>query len=309
MMQRRGREFLATKHRRCKLMEEDWHRIEDKELQLFFHNYQAQILREEASKAEAKMAKQRKGHASQRGLSLKSTSSVALVGQMKQMFEDGLMEIDWRSYKIPTAERQQALSRYYTASLRKNIRMQSGLHDALMAAVEKQRELCVFLGHFGATADQAADFTRESAKKAYAKPPPPYWHVNEEVALQLIALCAQALSQKGHFAEHPANRNLPGNVMYRRPLKITEGSEGLSTLETLDRLVGRHMNRPQEVVAPKPEEKKPQVKIEVEKSKATDLESLIEGFTPRLQKIADEQCEEYRLISAAADGQPVPGTF
>jgi len=306
MLQQKCREFIAIKRKRCEIMTKQWQKIEDHNLAYFFSTYAVKVMQDN------KTSKSGIGPPDSKSKRKKED----FLDKLQDGLKDGSLAIDWRAFRIPVKERQKVISRYYMAQLRKRVHLETGLVDCVATLVKKHRDLVGFLRSFGATEDPGMCLFGESdaqpgGPRSNTPPPvkPPFYSLSEENCLNLIALAAHALAHVKPFEDHPACKDLPWNVMYRKPLRDATGTktssgEGVVGSPELDRAVGRLCQQD------KQQKQEPSLKSKSSKKSsettaqgaagpdgARDLEAVFEGFTPRLREIVDEQSLEYKLRS------------
>jgi len=277
-----ARQYLALKHHRMEILQTQWQRIEDAKLEAFGLCL-AQFLG--SSTAEGKQAKKT------------TTQQRAKEGTSKK--------ISTKSFRIPPQERRAILSRYYAATLRKRLRIQTNIVAVMRRVVQSQREVADYLRQFDAdlatspSLAAAEDQDRQGAaqREGFVQLPP-WWHLTEDVAVQLIALCARDLRERGvrGFDEHPSQSELPGNPMYCGSLKeagILLAPVGMQATASAQ-LKAASAKRPSAASAKK---RTP--------TPCGDIEEVFGCFTPRLREITEKQSLEYRTSNPVRTATPL----
>merc|ERR1711920_318371 len=116
------------------------------------------------------------------------------------------------------------------------------------------------MGDFGANVAPTTNFLFEPADIQQDLAPPPFWHTNEDIILQLIALAAQSLIHLHPFQDHPAHRNTKGNAMYRQPLLTKGGYEAEDLTSQIFRLIRRNHEPGRRAAQPASSQRKPSKK-------------------------------------------------
>merc|ERR1712039_1000815 len=236
----------------------------------------------------------------------------------KKLQEGGKASMrDWvEEHRIPPKERQLICNRYYMLQLRRRVRSQASIVTVAKRMLESQRELDGFLKEFGATTTEAA-YWLDSEVLQNEVAPPPFWQVTEEMVLSLIALAAQAKGPTPPFRDHPANRELSDNPMYRKPYHDAQTIVLIGVQQETERLddllcqVNRVVMRPSELERPVAHVVKQQplaARQQASKQEGMrDLEDIFDCFTPRLREISDKQSVEYRMDDPARATTPTGG--
>merc|ERR1712217_201712 len=166
---------------------------------------------------------------------------------------------------------------------------------------------------FGAETSEAA-YWLDSEVLQNEVAPPPFWQITEEMVLSLIALAAQAKGPVTPFRDHPANRELPDNPMYRKPYHDAQTMLLIGVQQESERLedllcqVNRVVMRPSELERPVAQVIKQQPLASRRQSSrqvgTRDLEDVFNCFTPRLREISDKQDAEHRIDDLARATTP-----
>merc|ERR1712083_904776 len=172
------------------------------------------------------------------------------------------------------------------------------------------REIVGYLKQFGADVPPATYFFDSDVQHTVA--PPPFWHLSEETLLQLIALAVQPLLHLETFRDHPANRDIPGNRMFRRFPRTQAGTHDADEIISQ---VGRLTKRPSESKRlQRLPSSLPTSKVlpsDEKKSFPNDdqktLDDILNCFTPRLREITEEQNSEYGLDTSSRALTPIVG--
>eukprot|EP00930_Biecheleria_cincta_P040627 TRINITY_DN27829_c0_g1_i1.p1 TRINITY_DN27829_c0_g1~~TRINITY_DN27829_c0_g1_i1.p1 ORF type:complete len:864 (+),score=223.10 TRINITY_DN27829_c0_g1_i1:314-2593(+) len=312
-----SKEFLARKKQRCRIIEQEWQRIEDKNLEQFFFKNSQQLIKEQMTQAEenprGNLAQNARARQMQKGF------FEGMLNAVKQ----GELAINWKTFRIPAHLRQKVISGHYMGQLRTRVRTTSDLLKTTKMVLAKHRELVGFLQKLGGSVEdgEGSSFLGQdlpNRSKVVA-----YWHVPEETMLCLIGLAAQILkaTDVAPFEGHPANKDLPGNCMYLRPQKdfkaaAEQGQKQLdqAMVQILTRSsLRRTLKKDEAPVLPKSKSMQSWQGRQAPKQVSTslqsagsieeeaklpvrqDIEDVFEAFTPRLREIKDEQMLQYRL--------------
>merc|ERR1711933_113624 len=81
-LQKRCREFIAVKRRRCDIMHKEWVRVEDHRLKSFFHEYAQKVMQLQDKRSALQTAAQREQQ--------------KFYKQLQDSVKDGVLQIDWR---------------------------------------------------------------------------------------------------------------------------------------------------------------------------------------------------------------------
>merc|ERR1712190_473285 len=75
--------------------------------------------------------------------------------------------------------------------------------------------------------------------------PPPFWSISEDIVLGMIAFSAHSLANKHPFKEHPANKDVPKNPLYRGPPVTASNSPRNANMdEAIAKLLGLCLKKP-----------------------------------------------------------------
>mmetsp|Transcript_102868 Transcript_102868/g.286477 ORF Transcript_102868/g.286477 Transcript_102868/m.286477 type:complete len:796 (-) Transcript_102868:566-2953(-) len=274
-----AREFLALKNKRLETMQTQWQKVEDMHLERFCISYANTALNERYGKEE---------HGSRHHLL--TAADEAKSKQRQQVHEslkEGLYKLNWKQFRIPAQERRAVLSRYYMVRLKKRARVQTSIVAVMQKVVQSQREMDGFLRQFGAEVTKDNAVTSDKNFRFADLVSRPFWHLSEEIILQLIALSAKKLKDLKPYQFHPSLRDLPGNVMYRSCLK--EAGMLLAPVGS-GRITMRPRSRP--AVNSQPVTTKA---AWARKSQCKDIDDVFGLLTPRLREITEKQSNEYRM--------------
>eukprot|EP00927_Polykrikos_kofoidii_P039488 TRINITY_DN33857_c0_g1_i1.p1 TRINITY_DN33857_c0_g1~~TRINITY_DN33857_c0_g1_i1.p1 ORF type:complete len:925 (-),score=174.12 TRINITY_DN33857_c0_g1_i1:38-2812(-) len=313
-LQQSYRAFLALKRKRCDSMQREWQRVEDHHLAVYFKLYSQKILVERADIMTG-------AHRKRGTIATQEVKEHQHIYKQLQETSSQNLLIDWRQYRIPVRERKIVIGKWYMMQLKKHVRLQQSLINAVMKAVDSERELMRFLRSFGAVDEIRV---AEVSMPVEHESPPPFYTFTEDTLLKLIALSAQALADVDPFQEHPANKDLPPNT--RGPskearnaskvrqavstvgnsFKTSAGAEEDALLsdsmlnDSLDMTrmdgpgltLGRLRKRPDQNGNQSREEEVAAVGVS-EKAKM-NIEDVFKQFTPRLREIVEAQAMEQR---------------
>jgi len=282
-LQHRARAFLRLKHQRMEIMQAQWQRFEDVNLESYCINFANDVLRDKYEDS------------SRRYLVSGAQDARSKNKAMHQKLKEGIVQLDWKKFRIPVSKRRAILSRYYMVTLKKHLRIQTSIVTMMRRVVQSQREMVGYLQQFGAELKSGLSLTSDD-KAVQDVAPPPWWHLSEEVIVQFIALCAKDLKDGGvePFQDHPAFISITGNVMYRSSMH--EANMLLALVGS-----GRATHGPER----KPTQKVAKKAVWARKlGQRADIEDVFGLFTPRLREITEKQSSEYRASSLTGTATP-----
>lgn len=195
-------------------MTAQWQRIEDTHLEAFCMSYANEVLREKYGS---------EGQTPQ--FLMSGAQELKMKGKhlMHQKLKEGIFKFNWKKFRIPAEDRRTVLSRYYVVLLKKRLRIQTNIVDMMRRIVQSQREMVCYLNQFGAEmkTSQSLSFEDKQVQPDNIAPPP-FWHLNEKVVLQLIALCAKDLKEHEiePFQDHPSHKDLPGRAKDKADISL-----------------------------------------------------------------------------------------
>jgi len=321
LIQRSTRAFLQAKKKRCQVMDKEWVKVEEHHLAVFFRHQAAMIVKDQKDMmAEAQGAWQVR----------KAKEKAVFLQMMQAGVEGGNIAIDTGSQKIPVKERRAVIGRYYNYALRRHVRNSKLLIDTVMDTLKARKDLHRFLQSLGADENPTSLLGDVSTTPTADFP---YNHLPEDMILNLISRCAQALAHVSTFQDHPANQAIPE---HRRKIIIdyNVGSDpqgfAKEIIDMMDRpyfkgRLGRHPSeRADNIIAEEEmmvgtkaigkaagERRKSQSAALVQIAIAPDtpderldVEEVFQSFTPRLKDIVEEQAQEYKesaSVEAAAE--------
>lgn len=353
-LQKTCRDFLTTRRTRCDIMLKEFQRIEDGYLKGFFKLYTLRVIEEhELQKLQDSHHRPPGKHhtATQKEVSqvhmshsIHTLRGEDLVqnpqGSKKIRFDllhqqtNNIVEssgVDWKSLRIPPDVRKALIYRFYMVTLSKHVQARNNLLQSVQLTVRYQRDLMRFLTCFSGKNQPKAGgaFGTETLPKDYYchMPLPEFWHLSEELVIELISLAAQTLRPRyPRFAEHPANKGKhltdEEYAKYcRPPLHLPTEERNILTAELENRRVhkmdtvrasalqdsGGRRRSATRATAPPPV---PVAKIAKEEQgddhpvsteTGTDLDQVWNGFTPRLRDIAQEQAAMWKLADCERD--------
>mmetsp|Transcript_36673 Transcript_36673/g.84374 ORF Transcript_36673/g.84374 Transcript_36673/m.84374 type:complete len:871 (+) Transcript_36673:88-2700(+) len=220
-LQRKCREFRIRKGRRCEEIKQEWQRIEDHFLSVYFKIYADKVIAEQAKKR-ADMSKRR---------GRRTEASSGQWGIVRAAVQDESnakppLVVDWQVFRIPEHIRSEIISMYYTAILRRHIFSQAHLVSIVRQKFQHDMEIQRMVREFGKRGDGAASkqgasktasslptsfVNSEVVKRAAVTPAGhlsvKFWHVSEEMCMNLIAHGAKRVLESSHvrmFEEHPS---------------------------------------------------------------------------------------------------------
>jgi len=276
LLQNRCREFVAFKRRRVEIMEKIWQTAEDRLLSGFFKKHAQNVMKAFKDDIEKE---------------IETASAREQVNLRKQLNEMNY-SFDWRNYRIPPVERRRAISRYYMNTLRKRVQNEVLNSMRLKALMGTQREIMHYLAEFQPSA--RTDFKpylrsvlegldeigqEESANVLLSD----WWVLGEDVAIDLIAVTARDLIQVDPFQGHPANKDLPGNVLYAKATSFAR-TGSITYAATRSRRATIHGNEDDT----KADAQSTQPGMDRPPAIGRDLEDIFNGFTPQLGAFGDE---------------------
>eukprot|EP00931_Biecheleriopsis_adriatica_P119122 TRINITY_DN94391_c0_g1_i1.p1 TRINITY_DN94391_c0_g1~~TRINITY_DN94391_c0_g1_i1.p1 ORF type:complete len:920 (-),score=213.36 TRINITY_DN94391_c0_g1_i1:94-2775(-) len=208
------REFLVVKRTRCNKIAKDWERIEDRHLHRFFYKYSQQLIKEQMSQAD--------NNPRSSGNSVKARQeSQKFYNNLLSAVQEGEFALDWKAFKVPPKERAKVISGHYMGQLRTKVRTTGDLLKTTRMVLARHREIVGFLQQLGGKvgADEGRSMVIDRRKEQQMQKYLSWWEVPEETMLGLIGLAAQILKATGveGFEDHPAHKDLPGNMMYTKP--------------------------------------------------------------------------------------------
>merc|ERR1712113_169545 len=106
-------------------------RIEDFHLEAFFKSYADKLMAEKFGPIEGQVVNATPGSRRE-----ESFLKQEFYKKLQEGVKEGILMIDWRTYRIPAANRKQVLSRYYAFLSRKRVRMQSNIITAAHEVVQ-----------------------------------------------------------------------------------------------------------------------------------------------------------------------------
>jgi len=215
-MQRCCRSFLETKKARCQLLVKEWQRVEDFYLTAYFRLYSQEIIMEMKDYAvqDGILEPIRVGADAQRkprfsALKARQPASrqqAELLAMLEQGVESGELQVEWRAYRIPPADRLAAIGEYYSVKLKNHARANNFFHDAVHRAVAQHKDMIEFLKFFGATPEQASTGPHLAARPI-SNNSNSFWRFREDEFLMLMAFCAHNLANTSPYKDHPANKD------------------------------------------------------------------------------------------------------
>jgi len=308
MVQKYTRGFLKVKNKRCKVMDKEWEKLEDHHLAVFArHQTQVIVKEQKEMMAEAQGAWQQR----------KAKSKAAFFQIMQA--EGGDISVDTSGQKIPRKERRAVIERYYNYAVRRHVRNSKQLILTVMDTLKARKDLHQFLKSLGAGADDTSTSLLGDVATTQTVDFP-YHHLPEDMALNLMARCAQALAHLDQFRDHPANQAIPE---HRRTIMkdyvLGSDAQGFARriIDMMDRpcFKGRLGRNPSEradmilaedevMVGTKAqtgkaagERRKSQLSVQIgepEPPPPVDVEQVFSSFSPRLKDIVEEQIQEYK---------------
>jgi len=216
-MQRCCRSFLAIKKVRCQLMDKEWQRVEDIHLAAYFRLYSQEIIMEmkdyavqegilEPIRVGADAQKKPRKCSVLKARQPASRRQAELLSMLEQGVESGDLQVEWRAYRIPPADRNAAIAEYYSLKFKNHARAKNFFHDAIQGAVAQHKEMVEFLKFFGATPEQASNGPH-LVPRPISNDSNIFWRFKEDEFLMLIAFCAHNLVNISPYKDHPANKD------------------------------------------------------------------------------------------------------
>jgi len=330
VIQSHVRYFLATKAKRCEHIHQEWIRVEDGHLSTYFKAYVQKAMQEQA----VTIGKVRRKAVPN---FVEAQQHRDFMKQLQEGVEVGSLLVEWRNYRIPTKERTALISRCYMALLRKQVQASKNLVGMVRSAVQGERDLITFLRQLGASEAQANDGHLRSTlavNEVGEHHRMAFWQLSESAILQLIALAAQLLLKGGHphFAEHPANKDLPTQVSVRSrrasasvlPVNMTSSDASNVRLELINSECIVHLGRLGKIkpvrrrrnsdasVSSRMDEEEGDADESDERRKSSfrrvSVEDLFRHFTPRLKEMVEAEMSSTteRAVTPATGGPTAP---
>merc|ERR1712217_200521 len=213
--------------------------------------------------------------------------------------------------RIPPKTRKEMISRYYMVQLKKHVRNQKAFISTVKTAVSNEKELVQFLKMFGADDSQIQDTQPQILPQSDVSSLP-FYHFNEDTALQLIAISAQFLAREDPWQDHPANKDVETSGGRRgargSAMHTSSGSgnpaQNVARMLAADKSVslGRLCRRPEKDRRRSGQEASSEDVAEAESAEVrVDVDELFRRFTPRLKEICEEQAANRTDAGEAAE--------
>lgn len=311
-LQRGGRQFLASKRKRCDAIEKDWQRIENRLLPIIIMQFAQQALVEKMDDEVKDAMKHDKNI-----YRLQSVKSKVEHDELNKLMMSTVGSLEWRRYRIPCKDRKEVVSRYYMVLLKKRVKNRQNLYGTLQHIVRNQREMHIFFSQFGAESASAKlgleSLTLPAAAADHVRLD--FWHLSEDTILDLIALAAQRLRGQEPWRDHPANRDVPGNIMFRPAIHAAcsnSSKENAPIRVDILRMLGEKTDRPQAGPRSRPNGSPQKAKHKTEqKSQADtlDVDDVLGGLTPRHLKEFSRQHAGRLETPASRSGRRSSGQY
>jgi hypothetical protein len=279
------RMFLLNKRKRCELMSKEWQRVEDLHLSTHFKTLAEKTIQEEKARSVDSKAGKSKGGSVRHQREVQNQRADKKGRMIEQMMLD---HVEWKIYRIHSAERTAIIRKYYMVKFRKRIENKIDILAVAKELLRNHHDFVDFLQAFGADESQAEDLKSmvPTATNLFKHRTNEFWELTEAIVLDLIAFAAQHMPpEETHWKDHPANREISGmaNTMYR----VVKGGHEANFL----RMTGEHTQLEQ-LEKKKNDPKKPRgivpghtASSEPQERKADgppDFDDLWTDFTPRL---------------------------
>jgi len=256
-------------------MEKIWQTAEDRLLSGFFKKHAQNVMKAFKEDIEKE---------------IETASAREQVNLRKQLNEMNY-SFDWRNYRIPPLERKQTISRYYMTTLRKRVQNEVLTSVRLKALMGTQREIMHYLTEFQPSArtdfkpylrsvlEGLDEIGQEESANVYSSD---WWALGEDVATDLIVATARELIEVDPFQGHPANKDLPGNVLF------SKASSYARTGNVIDAAVRTKRSTGSDTKA-RADAQSTQHAVDRPPATGRDLEDIFNGFTPQLGAVSEEQ--------------------
>jgi len=277
-LQRGARQFLALKRRRCDIMAKEWARVEDKFLDHHFTLFAEKLMNDD-DVDKAKSKKHKRDGDDGLSLAMQKAKSKQNWEKISKMMKE---HVNWWQYRIPQQEKYLVLSRYYVVNLKKKIQSTEGVMVAVRGVVAYHRETMGFLKEFGVSESQVQDMKSMATQRIKKKSAGDFWHLTEDVALNLIAFAAYKMPDEEPWRNHPSIREIRDmdNLMYRPACKATSEEAFLEVMGFEQPKRGRDRKGLGGSTSLKSHEKVAEKRV--------DVDELWNSFTPRLRATSEK---------------------
>mmetsp|Transcript_14337 Transcript_14337/g.23420 ORF Transcript_14337/g.23420 Transcript_14337/m.23420 type:complete len:817 (-) Transcript_14337:28-2478(-) len=213
LLQRTCRNFLSLRDKRISAMVKDWQRVEDHYLPAYFKLYAVHAMQEHAHRHDEEvlsgfsdiLRNQSRHHYH---TTAKPQGSMTLITKEET---EALIErtFDWKAYRIPARDRRAILIRFYMINLLRHVRSELEFQRTVQHVIKWNRESNSFLqnefGHIQPKGKYVL-FNRTMISSDFLPPSATFWHLTDDVYLDMIGLSAQVLRMREPYNDHPANK-------------------------------------------------------------------------------------------------------
>jgi len=221
--------------------------------------------------------------------------------------EEDVMQ--WQKFRIPIPDRTHVLAQYYRMRVKEHVKLQESALKSLEGACPYQKDLEDFLRKVRGLPEpcqrHAQREQEEAERRARSKveEAPPFWQAEPETIVTMLALVAKSLVNQDPFQDHPANNDVVEDLI-GKTIKRPKGSKMREKVHALPvgmEYVLQHVVRSRIKIKKKKkgiEEKKATLIMEESEEEeeveekpmeeGTNLDGVLDGFTPRLRKFLDE---------------------
>eukprot|EP00927_Polykrikos_kofoidii_P033572 TRINITY_DN28398_c0_g1_i1.p1 TRINITY_DN28398_c0_g1~~TRINITY_DN28398_c0_g1_i1.p1 ORF type:complete len:667 (-),score=122.74 TRINITY_DN28398_c0_g1_i1:507-2288(-) len=326
-----SRDYLARTKDLVIKMDMVWVRVEDRELESYWRNYQLHLCAEEQEKAESQVKSS--GYLAQKALKqfqagdkgviaqgkhqVKGLSHLALFQDIQRRVEDGQINYDWQEFRVPEAERKKVVYRYFMNQMKRSVRTKMAIREMFAIFMKDQRDIAVFLRSLGSetTSSDGIFLGQRSTLASLVKSSKANWRVlSEDTAKLLISLCATEL-EKGDFDrwhDHPSCNDYfpnPLRAMTLKEMGVNDGrlfapTAGYTGLEViLDRAEhalkrfegGPHTPTQSKTGTPRTAGELAASALALLNAGPKDVEDVLGDFTPRVREIEKVNTEVAQL--------------
>jgi hypothetical protein len=277
-IQRAFREFVLCKRERCNMITQEWVRVEEYNLPLFYKHYTELIVQEE----EKRVADMNFSYVKNTNKNRSSTGGMGILGLLQKESGESALAVDWRKFCILPSRRAAMIEHFYGVQLRRRSRGKKNVVELMKNAMKLQKENACFLQFFGAETKrgdpQSTEMDRMAKRLSVMSAPSEqldtraYWFPSEQMILNMIALAVQELTVMNilPFRDHAARKaNLKGNVFYR-------GNE-----QALHKLSQQMFSKRGDIKVAMIDMEEPDESPKASRDMMKDIDDVFDSFTPR----------------------------
>lgn len=279
--QRKCRECLASKRKRCDDLSKVWERVETHFLSEYFRKFTKNVLEESSAACHDLQATGITRSRSKKQMANTALMATALEHAGVDAEEAAADMIDWNALRIPKEDRRERIGRHYMHRLRQYVRDQKAMLEAAQRAVQHQKDINIIYKEFAC--DEAAVVKGVLCSQDLGKSiHPRFWDLTEKATLDLIGCAAYARRDQPPYHLHPANMDGSAEDATERAAEAHAALlKGLRSVS--------HVRKPADeasAAAVSPVSRRMEIKVD----SMLDVEDVWDKFTPRLremQKVAD----------------------